>query len=144
MNDSGIERGKLKLGVILAPHGETIIPGVLNLAAYITEFPRAEKIALATGKRSLGRRKLLSELCACRGTMAVDTSRIFGKAKKFRWCGPGQDEFPRNGLLLHWLNQRVRAEVRALDGKYQRHLILWVQLPPLPPGKTLDDLNLTA
>lgn len=136
--------GKLKLGIILAPQGETIAPGVLNFAAFVAGFPRAEKVALTTGKRSLGRRKVLLELLSCQRTMAVDTSRLFGKAKEFRWCGPGQDEFPRNGLILHWLAKQVREKVQAPYGKHERFLILWVSLPPLPQGMTLEDLNLTA
>lgn len=138
---SDIHYGKLRLGIILAPMGETISPVVLNFAAYVAGFPRARKAALAGGKH-LGRRRILSELCDCPGTMAIDTSRFLSRVRAFHWCGPGQDEFPRNSLLLRWLAENVRRELQAPYGKHQRHLVLWTQLPLLPPGMSIENVQL--
>ena len=143
-NENESCRGRLRLGLIVAPPGQQIEKQVLDFCIYVAEFPKVEKIAKATGKRSLGRHKLLAELLSCKRTLTVDTARFFGKSKELRWCGPGQDGFPRNGDLLYWLNQQVREKAAAPFGKHERHLVFLLTLPPLPSWITIDNFNLTG
>lgn len=137
-----LSKGKLKVGLIMAPPGEKIEANVLNFALYLTGFPKAEKIALATGKRTLGGKKLLAELISSRGTVGVETSRVFGKCKGYQCSVPGEDGILRNGILISWLVRRVREEIRAPSDKSTRYLVFLHTLPALLPGRTVDDINL--